>query len=348
MSIPSQKTKKILLRSPNWIGDAIMSLPVPAAIKGTNPNCEIHILARSWVAPLWEGHPEINRVMRVPDEAGGLFLWHWFKAIRKLRSEQYDLGIILPNSFSSAWFMFWTGCRKRVGYATDHRGFLLTHKVAWSNSLYHWPRPKVYLNLARKAGADVDLCQTWTFTVKVSAKELERADELLQLSGKKQVVGLAPGSVASSRRWPAERFAQTADRLDAQGYRVVLIGSPMDSEIAEQVARKCKYKPRILAGRTNLREGLAVIRRLDLLISNDSGAMHMAYAQGVPVIVLQGAADPKVTGPFGKNSQTIRDETLKCVPCVKNECPKKHLKCMRNISVDEVWNKVQDILNPRK
>jgi len=347
MSWVQRQPRKILLRSPNWVGDAIMATPVPCALKRTNPACQVHVLAKSWVAPIWERHPDVEQIVILDGKNKDGF-FHWLSLVRKLRQEHYDLVLILPNSFSSAWLAFWSGCKKRVGYLTEHRGWLLNNKVPWNHSLKDLPRPKVYLNLARLAGADVDLCQEWNFTLKVSSEELAQADILLAKQTEKYIVGLAPGSVAPSRRWPVERYAQLADRLTEQGNQVVLVGSPADRVIAQAVAKRTKRKPAILAGTTNLREGLAVIRRLDLLVSNDSGAMHMAYAQGVPVLVLQGAADYRVTGPFGNNSYILRDEQLDCSPCVRNECKYKYLKCMYNLSVEQVWQEVQAILQKKK
>jgi ADP-heptose:LPS heptosyltransferase len=156
-------------------------------------------------------------------------------------------------------------------------------------------------------------------------------------------VGLAPGSVALSRRWPAERYARLSDRLVQAGCRVVLLGSGADAETARAVASQAKFPPLILAGRTNLREAFAVVSCLALLVSNDSGAMHEAYAQGVPVLVLQGAADPRVTGPFGARSRNLRAEGLDCAPCVRNECP-RGLECMLAISVEQAFTAASEML----
>jgi lipopolysaccharide heptosyltransferase II len=340
MPLNHKQSQKILLRSPNWVGDAIMATPVPSALRKTNPNCQIHVLARSWVAPVWEQNPHVDRVIVL----NGSGKKSWLSLVRDLRAQKYTLSIILPNSFSSAWLSFWSGAKKRVGYATEQRGWLLTDRVTWNTSLLQWPRPKVYLDLARRAGADVDLCQEWTFNVKVTAEELAQADALLPKK-KKALIGIAPGSVAKSRRWPVDRYAQLVDYLKKQGHDVIMLGSPQDQSVAMKVAAKAERKPEILAGKTNLRIGLALMKRMDLVVSNDSGAMHMAYAQGVPVLVLQGAADYQVTGPFGKKSAVLRDADLKCAPCVRNECLKKNMKCMKNILVEQVCEKVTEMLS---
>ncbi len=344
MKNQTQQSPKILIRSPNWVGDAVMATPVPRALKRTLPDCQVHILAKSWVAPIWERHPDVDRIIVMdPEKRRGL--WRWISLVMSLRNSRYNLAIILPNSFSAAWLAFWAGCQVRVGYSSDHRAWLLNKKLPWTNGTRHLARPQAYLNLARAAGADVDLCQERIFTLKISPEESAKADKLLGPKIPRCCIGLAPGSVAPSRRWPTERYAQLADRLIKQGYQVVLVGSQEDRRLALAVDRRARNKLLILAGETNLREGLAVIRRLDLLVGNDSGAMHLAYAQGTKVLVLQGAADPQVTGPFGNCGFVLRDENLKCSPCVRNECPRKDMKCMRNISVNQVWQKIQGILS---
>ncbi len=346
----NRQSLKILVRSPNWVGDAVMATPVPRALKGTHPACQIHVWAKSWVAPLWERHPDVDKIITL-DDTSRKSLVRMCGQLHSLRKEQYDLVLILPNSFSSAWLAFWTGSRKRVGYATESRRWLLSQPVAWTDSMRHVARPQVYLNLARQAGADVDLCEQWNFTLRVSQEELSRADALLGRQQNGRLVGLAPGSVAKSRRWPVDRYAQLAERLSAQKHQVVLLGSHSDQEVARSVERRAKAPLLNLVGKTSLREAMAVIRRLDLLVSNDSGAMHLAYAQRVPLIVMQGAADPRVTGPFASNSQVLRDQSLACAPCVQNECAPKHLKCMKNLTLDLVWEKVRaqiEKLPPKK
>jgi heptosyltransferase II len=339
--------QKILIRSPNWVGDAVMATPVPRALKRTQPGCRVHVLAPRWAAPVWEQHPDVDRIILAnPEGRGG---WRtWPGLVLALRRERYDLALILPNSFSSAWLAFWAGAQQRVGYAGQQRGWLLTQRVAPFGSEAHIARPQAYLTLARRAGADVDLTQEWIFTLRTSSEERARAEELLAPLGSGLRIGLAPGSVAPSRRWPVERFAELGDRLAAAGRQVLLVGSRADEPAARAVAEKMRKQPLNLAGRTSLREAIAVIRGLDLLVSNDSGSMHLAYAQGVPVLVLQGAADARVTGPFGAGSCALRADHVACAPCVRNDCPRQDLACMTGISVDAVWKAVTEMLVEKK
>lgn len=328
----SSDQPKILLRSPNWVGDAVMATPVPRALKRTWPQCRIHVLARSWVAPVWEQNPDVERILVVgsPEARASV-----------LRRERYDLALVLPDSFSAAWLAFLSGAKRRVGHAAEGRGLLLTRAVRRAPD--HSPRPQVYLDLAQTAGAAP--AREWGFILRVSPEELARADALLGARGAGKRVGLAPGSVAPSRRWPEDRYAALADRLAEMGHQAVLLGGPNDADLAARVADLCRHRPRVLAGATTLREAIAVTKRLDLVVSNDSGAMHLAYAQGVPVLVLQGAADGRVTGPFGPAGHVLRADGPDCAPCVRNTCDRKDLACMTGISLDAVWTAVRDLLS---
>ncbi|NTV53308.1 MAG: glycosyltransferase family 9 protein, partial [Candidatus Firestonebacteria bacterium] len=216
---------KILLRSPNWVGDAIMATPVPRLLRQTWPACRIHVLAKPWTAPVWEQHPDVEKIIPLAQgrAAGGAQL-------RELRGEKYDLGLVLPNSFSAAWLTFRAGCRERVGYATEHRGWLLTRRLPWSRAVREGARPQAYLRLAQAAGGGGTEVQERPFILQVTPAELAHAAELMGNMDRRPWVGLAPGSVASSRRWPAERFARLADRLRQNGCRVVLVGSGADAQ----------------------------------------------------------------------------------------------------------------------
>lgn len=340
----NQEAVKILLRSPNWVGDAIMATPVIHALKKSLPNCTIHVLAKAWVSAVWSNHPDVEEVITFNHKKKGFALLDWYSLVKKIRQSQYDTALILPNSFSSSWMIFWTGIKNRIGYSHDGRGLFLTQAPAWSKSYDHMPRPQVYLNLAKLAGADSDFTDKWQFVLQPSKEALAKAAEMVPPVSQ-PTVGIAPGSVAPSRRWPIERYAQLIRQLHRQKCRIVLCGSPDDQKIAEQVAKKAGVPVVMTAGKTDLAVGIAVMKQMNLVISNDSGAMHMAYAGQVPVLVLQGAADPKVTGPFGQESQYIRNKHLSCSPCVKNECPGKHLRCMKTISVEEVLAKALEMLN---
>lgn len=334
----------ILVRSPNWVGDAIMALPLIHALKKAHPDSVIHILAKPWVMPIWAQHPQVDQVIALkPSSRSGL--GNWLSMIAQLRQQHYDWALILPNSFSSAWLLVWSGIKKRVGYRREGRGWLLTHGLKWSQQHDQMARPKVYLHIAQRAGLIQEKTnQSWDFTVHPSVRARAQADTLLpEQPG--CTIGLAPGSVAPSRRWPEERYAALIKKLAAQHDRIVLIGSKSDQAIAERVARTAGKQVLITAGKTDLDTGLAVMQKMDLVITNDSGAMHMAYASQVPVLVLQGAADPRVTGPFGNHHVIVRDQTLACAPCVKNICPLKHMACMNNISVDQVFQHSNELLD---
>ncbi len=336
---------KLLLRSPNWVGDAIMATPLAKAIKKRWPQCDLHILAKPWVAAVWENLPEVSTVIPLPSHGHGK-LRSWLSTVKRLRQGRYDVVLILPHSFSAAWMAFWAAIPKRIGYRTQGRALLLSRGLSWTKALRQGSRPQSYLHLLSVLKVDPGTASAWGFAAAPSSHAQAAAETMLPATTGVRV-GLAPGSVAPSRRWPWERYAQLTTLLQAQGVQVVLLGSPADLPLAEQVARQAGGEVIITAGKTDLDTGLAVIEKLDLVISNDSGAMHMAYAQQVPVLVLQGAADHRVTGPFGSQSVYIRNEQLSCAPCVKNECPLKNMQCMQTITVEQVWTQVQRLLPAR-
>ncbi len=341
MNLKNQKIK-LLLRSPNWVGDAIMATPVVKALKKNLPESSLHVLAKSWVAPIWNNLDEVSSVITM-ETYGRKGMGAWLKLVGRLRQERYDVVLILPRSFSTAWMAFWAAVPVRIGYQGEARGLLLSHALPWSVSLQQGPRPQSYLHLLSALGIKTDSDDGRIFAATPSMKATAAAEALLG-PGTRTRVGIAPGSVAPSRRWPWERYARLVRLLQEQGVQVVLLGSGSDQLLAEQVAARAGGEVLITAGKTDLDTGLAVVRKMQLVISNDSGAMHMAYAQQVPVLVLQGAADPRVTGPFGSASAYLRNEQLSCAPCVKNECPLKNLACMTSLSVEEVWTKVQSML----
>jgi heptosyltransferase II len=327
------------------VGDAVMATPVLGALRRAWPRARVHVLARAWAAPVWERQPGVEQVIVL--DAPGQGLGRWWRLVRRLRRERYDLALVLPNSFAAAWLAYWSGARERVGYATEGRSALLTRAVPWGREAQHRARPQAYLDLAAAAGAKAKGAQTWEFSLRPTPQELARARALLGNPGRGRRIGLAPGSVASSRRWPEDRYAALADRLAAAGHQVFLLGGAGDVPIAERVAQKTKRPPKVLAGTTSLREAISVTRCLDLVVSNDSGAMHLAYAQGVPVLVLQGAADPKVTGPFGPAGRVLRADGPECAPCVRNDCERQDLACMTGITVEMAWAEVRKMLGAK-
>jgi heptosyltransferase-2 len=336
---------KILIRATNWIGDAVMSLPALRAIRRKFPEAKITALAKPWVADLYAGESSIDRV--IPLQGGGGLRDFGIKRnlIRRLRAEAFDLAILLPNSFESAAIVRLAGVRRIVGYARDGRSLLLTDAIAR-------PRPGdlpqheryYYLELLQRAGLIDSLPD-------VPEIRLEGLDEARQ-RGKRAfehhdvrlpVVGVSPGAAyGSAKRWLPERFAESAGRLAASlGASIAVFGSDSEKGLCAQVAAVCSGTN--LAGSTSLREFIDMTAACSVFLTNDSGAMHIASATGVPSVTVFGPTNEFATGPLGPLARIIR-QPVDCAPCMKRECPIDH-RCMTRVTPDQVVLIAEELLD---
>lgn len=333
--ITSVMPKKILVRAPNWIGDAVMAIPTLSALRARFPESRITLLAKPPVAALFEHHPTIDRlfVYESPGPHAGLVgLW---RLVRSIREGRFDLAFLLQNAFEAALITAAAGIPRRVGYAADGRRFLLTQSLEKESAPRH--QREAYLYLMRLLGP-VEASERKPFLV-ITEKERQAASDLLFSEGIArwdQVIGINPGAAyGSSKRWDAARFAAAADRLqERHPVKVLIFGGPAEVALAEEVRRNMKRPATIVAGKTTVRMMLALIARCRLFITNDSGPMHIASAFGVPVVAVFGPTDPEATSPAGEDDLIIRNK-VDCAPCTHRECPIDH-RCMTGVSVDAV------------
>jgi len=320
----------VAVRAPNWIGDAVLALPAVAALAEHFAERDVVVLARGPIAPLFVGLPRIAEVLRVPGEGATRLA----SARRALAGRDPDLGVVFPHSFGSAVELAAGGTRELWGFGGPLRRLVLDVALPprWLRGRHRW---EAYAMLAaavtgRPVGERYPLAR--------AAGDIAAADTLFTEAGlgpdDGPVVGLVPGAHASSRRWPAERFSALASRLAAAGARVVLFGSAAERELSARVAAAADPAPEDWAGRTPLPVLVECFRRLDFLVTNDTGPMHLAAAVGTPLLDLCGAANEVVTGPRGPASEVIV-LPIYCRPCVKNRCA-YNLGCMRGIGVDAV------------
>jgi heptosyltransferase-2 len=307
-----------------------MALPALAAAGGD-------VVVVRWLAPLLE-------MAKAGGEAGWrgrviAFDRGWagmLRAARAVRRGRYVEGLILPPSFSSALIFALAGVPKRRGTPTDGRGLLLTDPVTWTgDDATH--RAARYMELVTGAPPGEPPVPRLPSSEVGDARWAK-----LVGGGAGDLVGVFPGSNASSRRWDAERYADLVERMARRGARVVVFGSASERELTAQVAGPHALD---LGGRTDLpllAAGLAACR---LLVTNDSGPMHLAAAVGTPTVSVQGAGDPRITGPLGDGHTLIRGASIPCVPCGKNECPRSgrgyllpeaERECLRLVGVENV------------
>jgi heptosyltransferase-2 len=323
--------RRILVRSVNWVGDAVLTLPALDALDRRFPEAEIAVLARPWVADLFRDQPAVDRVIAYERAEAGTCLGPW-RLARRLRAQGFDLALLFPNAFEAAWVAWLAGIPRRAGYSRDGRRVLLTHPLPQRARGGH--QVQRYLDLVRALGGEGDPVPR----LRTGDRARAAAGRLLSehgLGAGEPAVALNPGSVyGGAKRWPAPRFAAAADALAARGARILLVGSGREARILEEVAGRMSRAPAVLAGRTDLPTLAAVLERCDLLLTNDTGAMHLARAVRTPVVAVFGPTDADATGPIGPGGTVVR-HAVACSPCLYRECPIDH-RCMRGVPVERV------------
>jgi len=332
---------KILVRATNWVGDAVMSIPALEAIRGRWPGAEIAVLGRPWVADLYRGQSFADRLL-VFDHAGrhrgalGLE-----RLASELRRERFGVAVLLQNAFEAAWIAWRAGIPERIGYARDARGFLLTRAVEVPRPGESPPHESYYyLEMLRRAGWLERLATLEFIRLRVDGDSRGRAEDRLRGAGAREGtfrVALGPGAAyGAAKCWPPDRYAALADRLIADGDAdVILFGTVAEREVAQRIARGMQHRPIVLVGETSIGELPALLSLCHLFIGNDSGAMHLAAAVGLPVVGIFGPTDPAGTAALAPHFQLVR-QPVSCSPCFLRRCPVDH-RCMKRIEVDAVY-----------
>lgn len=322
--------KKILVRGTNWIGDAVMTTPALNALRAQFPDAEIVMLANPLVAELFQFHPSIDQVM-IYDRKG----YHrgaagFIRIVKELRSQRFDAAILLQNAIEAALLAACAGIPRRAGYTTDGRRLLLNYPVTVTAQDKRMHHTDYYCQLLNRLGVndgDGQLCLACT------EEEQEWAATVLE---GENVIAINPGAAyGSAKRWLPERFAEVADTL-AQRYdaKIVLTGGPGEKEIGCDIAAAMTAPSINMVGKTSVRQMMALLSHSRLLVSNDSGPMHVASAFDVPIVAVFGSTDHTTTCPASQSVKIVRKET-DCAPCLLRQCPTDH-RCMTAISANDV------------
>jgi len=340
---------RILIRATNWVGDAVMSLPAIRAVRARFPDAQITVLARPWVADLYARETAINRVIPYSAASGFRHLSAKLRAARVLRAERFDCAILLQNAFEAAAIAWLAGVPRRIGYARDGRSVLLTDPIPV-------PRPGdialhqryYYLELLRRAHLIDELPDVEA--IRLESREAV-ADEGRRRFGERglalPVIGVSPGAAyGNAKRWLPERFAEAALEVAGScGASVAVFGSPGERKLCQLVADMIErggVRVSNLAGETALREFIEMAAACRVFLTNDSGAMHIASAAGVPTVAVFGATDDSATGPTGPLARVVR-EPVECSPCLLRECPIDH-RCMTRVTAQQVSGAALELL----
>lgn len=356
---------RIVVRGTNWIGDAMMSIPALRELRRIFPDAEIVLHTRSWAEGIFRDADFIDEILpvrqadRLSQQANSrlykraaLRLADPFAQSELLYEYRFDLAVLLPNSFESAFTALLARIPKRIGYNKDLRGLLLSDPIAvpdWKNRRHE---VFYYLNLIaevekRFLGTETVLQSEPDATLEISDERKAHARQMLVDSGidqSKKTVILGVGSANSrAKRWGVASYSALNDRLQTElNANVILLGSKDEIETSNEVFERSQKKPLILTGKTDLAEAAAILSEADLLVSNDMGLAHIAPAVGTPTAVIFGPTNPITTRPFSENVIVIRKD-VECSPCMLRDCPIDH-RCMTRVSVEDVFRVCEQTL----
>jgi lipopolysaccharide heptosyltransferase II len=334
----NESVRRIVVRGPNWIGDAVMSEPALSALRRLFPQAELTLLVKPAVAELFKGHPDVSRILVYDDRGQHAGLTGKWRLANELRRGRFDLAILFQNAFEAALLAFLAGIPRRYGYATDGRRLLLSDPVPRPGRTVITHQVHYYLEMLRPLGCEEGAKSPRL--VLFREEEAAMAKRLAEsgVGSSESLIGLNPGSTyGGAKRWLPERFAETADRLAGQsGAKVLIVGARGEETLARAIAEKIQARTVVLSGQTSVRELMAAVKRCSVFVTNDTGPMHIAAAFGVPVVAVFGPTDWRTTAPFGAGHTLVR-QPVDCSPCLLRECPIDH-RCMTRVTVDEVYH----------
>ncbi|MFL6589444.1 MAG: lipopolysaccharide heptosyltransferase II, partial [Chthoniobacterales bacterium] len=330
MTEPQLQPFRILVRGPNWLGDSVITVPAVRAIKAGRPDAHITVAAPARIASVWKLVPEVDAVLPIPERS-------LFGTVKILREQPaFDVSVILPNSFRTAFEVWLTRIERRIGFAGHRRRWLLNQVVPeelQTGPIEH--QVYRYLRMARSLGGpDV-------------TPALQRILPRVRANGAPAKIGLCPGAeYGPAKRWLPERFAEVATTIsDTRPVQWILFGTAADVE--RGVAIETALGPHCInrIGQTTLEELISELGECALLLTNDTGTMHLASLIGVPVVAVFGSTEPRLTGPLGSGHTVLRHQ-VECSPCFLRECP-IDFRCMKAVTVEEVVAAVAAQLDQR-
>lgn len=314
---------EILIRSPNWLGDACMAFPMVRAIKRGRPDAKITVLGPDKLEELWLSMPEVSRYIAKPAKEG------WFAVARRIKATgvHFDAAVLCTNSTRSTLEIWLAGIPRRVGFKGSFRVKLLDQVIPEPDTdgekQHHAHR---YLHIAKCIGADID-----------QPGLLDAGEPSISTDGTIRVGVCAGAEYGPAKRWPLERFAEVVNQISAKHaqFHWQLFGAPGEKEMGEKLSAMLQAPHENLVGKTRLSELIAKLRECQLLLTNDTGTMHLAAALGIPTVSIFGSTCPIETGPLG-DRHTVIQHKVSCSPCFERECPFGHYDCMTKVTPEEV------------
>ncbi len=339
--IDLSRVHNVAVRLPNWIGDAVMAIPAVRALYAAVLHARLAVIGPPPVARLYSADPAIAECIELVLDVDSGKTHALRRFAEKLRSKDFDLGVIFPDSFSSAYLFKAADIKFRIGYKAELRSILLSHSFANPRDSMH--RSQKYLRLVSHiSGTEAN---SEDREISIPKHVADRAAKYTGKIGRFAVV--CPTTRAPSRRWGKARYVELLRRLHSElDLALVLAGSGDEADMVDDVGGRSGIPYLNLARESDILFSAAVMRLADIFIGNDSGAAHLAAASGTRVISISGADDPNETRPLARVGRVIRKE-LPCSPCIRNICPRRdHVnECMDLISVEEVIQATKELLD---
>jgi heptosyltransferase II len=331
---------RIMIRATNWVGDAIMALPALWAVRRKFVDAQIAIVARPYVADIYRDQGVCDELIPYDPKAQHRG-WRGRETLAaELRAKKFDLALLFQNAFDAAWLAWRAGVPERIGYARDGRGILLTKSIATPKPGQIPAHEKFYyLELLRRAGFIEERSDDARITLRVSDPARQRGAVILAEAGARpnahRIAVGAGASYGSAKCWPPERFAKTLNTflLDS-GTDVILFGTAAEAAVSDAIARDLMRPPINLTGKTAIADLPGLLSQCHVFLGNDSGAMHVAAAVGLPVVAVFGPTDPYGTAPVTPRATIVQQKPY-CSPCFLRRCPTDH-RCMRAVSPEMV------------
>lgn len=326
-------SESILVVEVNWLGDVLFSTPFIRAVKAAYPHSGIACLVHPRCREMLSSNPHIDRLIEYDEERIHRGPFGKARLIAEIRRENFRRAFILHRSFTKALLVLLAGVPERIGFATKRRKALLTRAVPEPPAPLH--KVDYFLSLADAVGVARRGREYEFFVTDADRAAVAGLLASAGIAAGAPIAAINPGGNWGPKRWPRERFAALADRLAESGSAVVIAGAPKDAALAGEIAALMRSRPVITAGKTTLGQAGALFERAAVVVSNDSGPMHIASAVGANVVALFGPTSPAITGPCGKGAIAVIARQGGCaVPCYDRTC--SSYDCMASITVDEV------------
>ena len=333
----------ILIVGPSWVGDMVMAQCLFKLLKEREPTVTIDVLAPAWSLPLLARMPEVSSTIAMPIGHGQLKLFSRYRLGKKLRAKKYDQAIVLPNSFKSALIPFWANIPIRTGWLGEMRFFILNDVRRLDKKRYPLMIERfMALGLPKTSVLPKDYPLP-ELHVSIDAQLKTLARYQLTKSAR-SILALCPGAeFGPAKRWPEDYYAEIANVKLSEGWDVWIFGSVKDRDITQKIMELTQKRCVDLAGRTSLEEAVDLLALATVVVSNDSGLLHIAAALKKPLVAIYGPTTASFTPPLNAQSK-IMTLALDCQPCFQRTCPLKHHRCMLDLKPAQVLNAISEVM----